>query len=228
MITSVDCVLLTLENNLLKVLLIKREHEPFKNNWTLCGGYIDPLLDKDDFACANRILFKKTGVEVNYLEQLKTFASATRDPRDWSMSITWYALVNADSLRNMIKAHSTKEPSNHAIKEMDLFDVDNLPTLGFDHNEIVQCAVNRVRNKSLYSSLVGYLLNKEFTLAELQSAYEAVLKEKINTSVFRRKLQEFDFVEEVPNKLIRKGANRPAQVYQLKDDLILTKKTFKN
>ncbi len=218
MITSTDCVLFTLHENTLKVLLIKREHEPFKGMWTLCGGFIQPEQDGSDLDSANRILLKKTGIQVNYLEQLKTFASAKRDPRDWSISIAWYALVNHMVFDSSVVLQHTNQ--------WQLFDVDNLPDMGFDHREIVDCAVQRLRNKSLYSSLVGYLLNKEFTLPELHQAYEQVLKEPVDNSVFRRKLKEFDFLENTGKK--RKiGASCPPSLYRMKEGLTIMNKVIK-
>lgn len=219
MLTSVDCVLFTIHENKLKVLLIKREHEPFKDYWTLCGGFIKDT-DDSDFHCANRVLHKKTGIEVNYLEQLQTFASKTRDPRDWSVSIAWYALVHSDLIVSAL------ENKDRMITNVQLFDVDHLPNLGFDHAEIISTALDRIRNKAFYSSLVGYLLPNKFTIKELQGAYEIVLKEKLNVSVFRRKLKEFDFLEEIKDDFIKSGACRPAQFFKMKDNLKLVKKSF--
>jgi 8-oxo-dGTP diphosphatase len=130
---------------------------------------------------------------------------ATRDPRGWSASIAYYALVSADTLR----------PASPAPFE--LWPVDELPRLCFDHARIVDCALERLRSKSAYSSLPCYLLPPAFTLTELQQTYEHVLGQKLDKSAFRRKLADFDFLEVVKDAQ-RTGSHRPAQLYRIREE----------
>ena len=202
-VVTVDVVLLTLRDGRLQVLLMRRENDPFAGQLALPGGYIHPQQDDDAGAAARRVLADKTGVRAPYLEQLYTYASGARDPRGWSVSIAFYALVSEQALRRTGR------------EVFELLDADALPHLSFDHNRIVETALDRLRNKSAYSSLPCYLLPDRFTLTELQQTYEQVMGVPLEKSAFRRKLADLDFVEPVPGAR-QTGQHRPAQLYSLK------------
>lgn len=208
MIVTVDVVLFTLSAGALKVVLLRREREPYAQQLALPGGYIHPAEDRDAQQAAERVLRDKTGIVSPYLEQLYTFTGGVRDPRGWSVSIVYYALVHESHL------------SANAAHRFELAALDALPDLPFDHNRIVRHAVKRLRDKSAYSSLPVHLLPELFTLTELQQTYEQVLGTTLDKSVFRRKLPELDFLEAVPNAL-REGKHRPAQLYRLRPDVRL-------
>lgn len=201
-IVTVDAVLFTLVNGALHVVTLKRDHDPEKGKLALPGGYVHADSDRDSVDAAKRILLRKTGIMAPYLEQLSTFASADRDPRGWSVSIAYYALVP----ESMLKASGAEQ--------FELVPVDKLPRLAFDHNKIVTAAVERVRNKSSYSSLPCYLLPEQFTQAELQLTYEQVLGEKLDKSSFRRKIEALGFLEPVEGSF-KVGVHRPAQLYRI-------------
>lgn len=201
MISTVDVVLLTLFKERLHVVLQRRENEPFKGALALPGGYIHPEEDSDSMAAAKRVLKAKTGIVSPYLEQLYTFASAARDPRGWSVSIAYYALVNYQEFM-----------TNDVVCE--LLPVDELPDLSFDHNKIVEKAVRRLRDKSNYSTLPCYLLPEEFTLAELHNTYVKVVG-PWNMAAFRRKVAAWDFIEEIEGKK-RIAGGAPAQLFRIK------------
>ena len=202
-IVSVDVVLLTLHGGRLQVLLMRRDREPFAGQLALPGGYIRPDVDDDALSAARRVLADKTGVDSPYLEQLCTFASGARDPRGWSVSIAFYALVSEASLRRTGR------------EAFELLEADALPRLSFDHDRIVETALDRVRNKSAYSSLPCYLLPEQFTLTKLQQTYEQVMGVRLEKSAFRRKLSDLGFVQPVPGAQ-QTGQHRPAQLYCLK------------
>jgi 8-oxo-dGTP diphosphatase len=208
-IATVDVVLFTLLDRRLHVVLLKREKDPFEGALALPGGYVHTETDADSRAAARRTLEQKTGIKAPYLEQLYTFSGPDRDPRGWSFSVTYYALVNEDTL--------ARRKSESVV----LLPVDDVPELAFDHNEIVEFALKRLRDKSSYSALPCYLLPKDFTLTELQNTYELVMGSKLEKSSFRRKLQEQDFLEIVPNEF-RRGVQRPAQLYRVKKEKSLT------
>lgn len=208
-IATVDAVLLTLIEGTLNVVLIKRNEQPFEGCYALPGGYIHTETDADSRGSARRVLEKKAGIKAPYLEQLYTFSGPDRDPRGWSFSVAYYALVNKDLL--------AQRKSTDTI----LLPVDKLPELAFDHNEIVDFAVKRVQDKSSYSALPCYLLPKEFTLSELQHTYELTMNSKLDKSSFRRKLDELDFLEPIAGQM-RLGKHRPAQLYRIRSDKSLT------
>jgi len=198
---AVDCVVFGLDEADLKVLLIQRKLTPFQHAWALPGGFVrlDETLDE----AAQRELKEEASVDDVYLEQLYTFAGASRDPRGWSVSISYYALMPLSTLE-----------TSHA-RAVRFVPVDEIGQLPFDHSRIIDPAVRRLRDKSAYSSLPCYLLPSRFTLAELQTTYEQVMGEKLDKSSFRRKLSELAFLEPVRGEL-RSGAHRPAQVYRMR------------
>jgi 8-oxo-dGTP diphosphatase len=204
-ICTVDVVLLTLKNDVLHVALLKRDREPFAGTMALPGGFIHADEDRDDYDAACRILREKTGIVSPYLEQLGTFAGAARDPRGWSASIAYYALVPEEVIASTPQA---------GVK---LVPVDGLKGLPFDHQRIVETAVARVRSKSTYSSLPVYFVGEEFTLPRLREVYKVILREPINNVSFLRKMTELDMVEPVEGAFVKTGG-KPAQLYRLKPE----------
>ena len=200
-ICTVDVVLLTLQDDALKVALLKREREPYQGVAALPGGYVHVQQDRDTHDAAMRMLRDKAGIAPPYLEQLASFSGPARDPRGWSISIAYYALVPASliSQDNVLLA-----------------DVDSALQLPFDHKNILDAAVQRLRSKSQYSSLPCYLAGETFTLPQLQKVYEVLMGEPLNKVSFRRKMDEMDMLEAIEGRMMATGAHRPAQVYRLK------------
>lgn len=203
-ISTVDVVLLTLKDHKLHVVLHQRMAEPFAGAYALPGGYVHTQTDVDSRAAAWRVLEAKTGIRAPYLEQLYTFSGPDRDPRGWSFSVVYFALVPYEMLMDRMS------------DSVQVFPVDQVATLAFDHNEILSFAVKRVRDKTAYSSLPGYLLPAEFTIPELQAVYEGLLGEERESKAFRNMLEKTDFIEKIPNKFRSGGKQRPAQLYRLK------------
>lgn len=199
---SVDVVLLTLVEQQLHAVLLRRAAAPFVGVWALPGGFIHTAEDADTKASAARVLQTKVGIEGAYLEQLATFSGPARDPRGWSVAVAYCALLPAQSL----------PPQRD---DLCVVPVSALPPLPFDHRAILDAALERVRSKSLYSSLPVHLCGETFTLPQLQLVYEIVLDEPLNKVSFRRKMDEMDWLEAVPGAL-RGGAHRPAQLYRIK------------
>ena len=202
-ICTVDVVLLTLHCETLQVALLRRTHAPYSGAAALPGGYVHAEEDLDLQAAASRVLQDKAGLSAPYLEQLATFSGATRDPRGWSISVTYYALVGADLIAS---AGGTG---------LEQCAVDDLPDLAFDHRQIIDTAVARLRSKSQYSSLPCYLAGAQFTLPQLQRIYEVLLGESLNKVSFRRKVEEMGMLEPVDGEFAG-GAFRPAQLYRLR------------
>jgi 8-oxo-dGTP diphosphatase len=203
-ICSVDVVLLTLSEGSLNVALLRRDHAPFQRALALPGGFIHPEEDADTVESAARVLRVKTGIESPYLEQLATFSGQSRDPRGWSLAVAYYALVPSALIESAASADVVLRPA---------IDLKGLP---FDHSQIVEAALSRVRNKSAYSSLPVYLCGETFTLPRLQAVYEAVLGEPINKVSFRRKMEELEILEPIAGALESGKAHRPAQLYRLR------------
>lgn len=204
LICSVDVVLLTIAEGVLKVALLERDHEPFQGALALPGGFIHPEQDQDTLGSAARVLREKTGISSPYLEQLGTFSGRARDPRGWSVAVTYYALVP----HTVIAAAARRAVVLQAASE-----ARGLP---FDHAQVIAAALERVQSKSSYSSLPVYLCGESFTLPELQAVYEIVLGESINKVSFRRKMDELALLEPIEGALQAGKAHRPAQLYRLR------------
>nr|WP_023842399.1 NUDIX domain-containing protein [Burkholderia sp. M701]BAO18856.1 MutT/nudix family protein [Burkholderia sp. M701] len=173
---SVDVVLLTLSEEGLMVALHERNNEPCRGELALPGGYIHTDEDSSLEDAVRRMLREKTKLEPRYFEQLQTFGGSGRDPRGWSVAISYVALVPLEDL-------VVDKP-----RIFRFYPVDRLPGLAFDHAHQVQIAVQRVRNKSSYSTLPCWLLPEKFTLTQLQHTYEAVFGETVTRATFRSRL----------------------------------------
>lgn len=156
------------------------------------------------------MLKEKTGVEAPYLEQLQTTGNRDRDPRGWSISIVYIALLSADDVAERQEAMA--EDAEWRPIECDGVGL----SLAFDHASLLKEALSRIRSKVEYSSLPGHLLPVRFTLSELQSVYESLLGRKLDKSAFRKRMAEADFLEPIEGEM-RRASNRPAQVFRLRD-----------
>jgi 8-oxo-dGTP diphosphatase len=207
-LTTVDVVIFAVSDDALRVLLVQRpagENEPFSNFWALPGGFVDIERDRDLEACAIRKLKQKTGMVSPYLEQLGSWGSADRDPRGWSATHAYFALMPAVPAGGTLAADAQWFPvSAGRVK----------PRLAFDHGDILEAAIQRLRSKVEYTSLPAYLMPAEFTLPDLQRVYEIVLDRALEKSAFRTRMLAADLIEPVAK--MRKGPNRPAQLYRLK------------
>ena len=211
--TTVDVLIFTVLDEALKVLLVQRPSdadEPSPGLWALPGGFVDIDRDDDLEACARRKLVEKTGVASPYLEQLGSWGSATRDPRGWSATHAYFALMPADGV--------TPTKGANAV-DVAWFTVDDAllarKKLAFDHAAILRAGVERLRSKVEYTSLPAYLLPEPFTLPQLQRTYEVVLGRPVDKSGFRTRMMAADFLVEVG--VVESDSNRPPMGYRLKD-----------
>lgn len=210
--TTVDVVIFTVRQERLQVLLVQRlvgAGEPFPGHWALPGGFVDVGLDEDLQACAQRKLADKTGVASPYLEQLGSWGGARRDPRGWSATHVYFALIPGGAL--------TLERGGNAA-DVAWFAVDALPDggrLAFDHGTILEAALERLRGKVEYTSLPAFLLAEPFTLPQLQQAYEIVLGRPVDKSGFRTRMLAAGFLVEAGQ--VEGGTRRPAMGYRLAD-----------
>lgn len=202
-LVTVDAVLLTLRAGGLEIALHQRDRAPYRDAMALPGGVVHVDEDASTEASIRRVLRDKTGFEPRYLEQLQVFSGPGRDPRKWSLSVSYVALVPAAELEAATQAGFR------------FVSVDALPPLAFDHADIVAAAVARLRGKSSYSTLPFFLLPERFTLTELQHTYEAILQTRLEKSNFRRKMEAWGVLEATEDYVL--GAQRPARLYRLKD-----------
>lgn len=215
-LVSVDVIIFTVVDNVLKVLLTRRPdtaEEPFPNQYCLPGGYVNIDVDMTLHDTALRKLHEKTGYDAPYLEQLATWGSAERDPRGWSVTQAYFALLPAE-----IQAEQIWLQADEACTQ----------SLAFDHNDILQTALNRLRSKVEYTSLPAFLLAEPFTLPQLQKTYEIVLNRKLDKSAFRKRSLDADLLVEVGQ--IQGNFGRAAMGYRLKqrDHAVTFPRPFKS
>jgi 8-oxo-dGTP diphosphatase len=201
---TVDMILFAYQNGELTVLLIRRTHEPFRGRWALPGGFIGENEDLSD--AARRELKEETNVSNVYLEQLYTFGEPGRDPRSRVITVAYFALLSTDEVAQQ------HVRSGSDAGEARWWSIYDLPELAFDHQQILNYALQRLRWKLEWTALGFLLLPSEFTLSELQKVYETVLSEPLDKRNFRRKILSADVLEETGN--MRAGDHRPAKLYR--------------
>jgi ADP-ribose pyrophosphatase YjhB (NUDIX family) len=187
-ILALDCIVFGFDEDQLKLLMIKRRIEPHKNDWSLMSGFVrvDESLDE----AARRILLGLTGLSNVYLEQLYTFGDTYRDPIDRVVSVAYYALIKIDNYdREIVK-------QNGAV----WFPAEGHPDLVFDHGDMAQMALNKLRRKCRTQPIGFELLPEKFTIPQLQSLYEAILMKKFDKRNFRKKLLSMNLLDKLDEK----------------------------
>jgi 8-oxo-dGTP diphosphatase len=205
-LVAVVVVILTVVEDDLRVLLIRRSADPYREFWALPGGVLadDESLDR----AAARKLQDETGVQDVYLEQLYTFGELSRGDGkgaakpDRGVVVTYFALVQHEQVR--LRESETWQPAWHGAYK--------LPPLAFDNNAVVDYAVRRLRSKLDYTNVAYSLLPKQFTLSELQQVYEAILDHALDKRNFRRRMLSLDIIKPAGGTRME-GAHRPAQLY---------------
>ncbi|MEZ4775521.1 MAG: NUDIX domain-containing protein [Bacteroidia bacterium] len=189
----------------LSVLLVERRFDPHQGMWALPGGFVRD--DESLEAAVQRELKEETGIEMRYLEQLYTFGNPGRDLRRRVVSVAYFALVRPEAFQ--ISASSD-------ASDVRWFDVQKLPELAFDHKNILETAIERVRSKVTYEPIGFNLLEEKFTFAELLRLYETILGDKrnIDRANFKKKLKSLGLIEEVNERRKQAGSGRPARLYR--------------
>jgi len=203
---TVDSVLFTVSEGALKVLIVKRAIEPFIGQWGLPGGFVDVDVDLSTDITALRKLKEKTGVAPPYLEQLQVFSGNERDPRGFSVTLAYFALI----------AEQDAAPHIDTVDDVQWIDVDALAnmSIAFDHQHIIEKAQQRLQQKALYSMLPVYCLPKYFTVAQLMQVIEIIIGKAIQRKSLLRRIDASAMFEKVDEKV--KSGGRFAQLYTLK------------
>jgi len=209
-LASVDMTIFTVREARLQVLLVKRAQHPAIGQWALPGGFIDLNRDETLGDTAHRKLYEKTGVDTPYLEQVESFGGKCRDPRGWSVTVAYLALIASDAIK------LSKNESSEEIAWVPVDEVENEYSLAFDHQKILDACYERLRMKVQYTSLPVNLLPEVFTLTELQQTFETVMGKRVEKKSFRRRMDDADILEETGD--MRTGSNRPAKLYRVKEN----------
>jgi 8-oxo-dGTP diphosphatase len=199
---TVDAVVFGLDVEDLKVLLIRRDLEPFRGKWALPGGFVRVEESLED--AVRRELQEETGISQVFLEQLYTFGDIDRDPRERVVTVAYYALVR-------LSDHRVKAATD--ARDAAWFAVSEARGLAFDHDCILAVGLERLKGKVRYQPIGFELLPPQFTLSQLQRLYETVLETPLDKRNFRKKILGMDFL--VPLDEVEKDvAHRAARLYR--------------
>ena len=198
---SVDCIIFGFDEGKLRVLIGRRQMDPGRDEWSLYGGFVRS--DESINDAANRVLFDLTGLRNLYMRQVGAFGSVDRDPGERVISIAYYALIN-------VKDYEDELRKEHGVEWVN---VDEIPELYSDHNEMIKKARKLMRQK-ISSEPIGFrLLPSLFTLSQLQKLYEAVHGEDLDKRNFRKRIKEMDFIEKT-GLIDKTGSKRGAYLYR--------------
>ena len=207
---TVDCIIFGLDaQQELKVMLIQRNIPPFQGQWAIPGGFV--RVDETLEAAALRELQEETGIHHIFLEQLYTFGGLKRDPRDRTVTVAYFALINL--VEQKIQASTD-------ARAAEWFAISNIPQLAFDHNQILQVAIARLRSKIRYEPIGFELLPQNFSLSQLQRLYETVLDRPLDKRNFRKKILGMDLLIDT-GKVEHNVAHRAAKLYKFDENKYL-------
>ncbi len=199
---SIDCVVFGYHNGEVKVLLIERDIEPFKGSWALIGDLVSPSVDLA--SAASEVLSNLTGLKNIFLEQFTTFGSIDRHPAGRVITVGYYSLV---------KSTAQKPLASSWAKSSKWFNINNLPNLAFDHQDILGKGLETLKRGVRYRPVGFELLPHKFTLLQLQDLYEAILGCTFDKPNFRKKILGMDLL--VPlNEVESNVSHRPAKLFQ--------------
>ena len=222
---SVDCVIIGFEQEVLKILVLKLNIKG--DLWVLPGGFV--FKDEDLDIAAIRVLKQRTGLELPYLEQFRTFGKANRrDSKTLKKHLESFGvkrkMTEWFSQRFITTCYLSLVDIEKYDPKVDLYDetakwisVDELPDLIFDHNEIVKTAVEFVTNQINYLPIGITLLPEKFTMKQLQSLYEAILRKKLDRGNFQRKMLKLEiFIRH--EKHLEGGAHKAPYLYSFDEE----------
>lgn len=197
---AVDCVIFGFDGESLKLLLCQREMEPEKGKWSLMGGFLTQNETLDE--AAYRVLARITGLRNIYMEQLSTFSAIDRDSEDRVISTAYYSLIN-------IKEYESDVLKKHGVE---WYSIDELPELIFDHNEMVEKSLKRLKRRAAHQPIGFELLPETFTITQLRNLYSAIYQRPLDPANFRRKLMSMDLLDQLPIKE-KNGSKKGAFLY---------------
>jgi len=197
---AVDTALFAMEESHLKCYLVQPQAETLAGKWSFPGGLVRVGETLD--GAARREIEDAAGLRDIYLEQVFSFGDPSRDPDAHVVSVAYMALIpKADSARLGSRKYAAGQ----------WFEVARLPALAYDHTELAERALQRLRSRLRYMDIARNLLPPTFTMSDLYDIYQSVLERGIDRRNFRRWMLTTDLLERLPGK--RRGAHRPATIY---------------
>ncbi|MEM8565916.1 MAG: NUDIX domain-containing protein [Bacteroidota bacterium] len=200
---AVECCVFGFQDNVLKILLVKRSIEPFKDYWVLPGGAMNE--GKTLPESIEEVLSNLTGIRKIALEQVACYSNVERHPIKRVVSVSYYALVKPEDYPVI--------PKNY-ISDIMWFEIGDVPELGFDHNRLLTDSLSKLRDNLRQNLVFGELLPDLFTLKELQELYENILGERLDRRNFRKKILQMDLL--VPTNEKKAGVKGGPELYRKK------------
>ena len=193
----------TVEKGKFKVLLIKRKNEPFKNKWILVGGCAYNTETGDE--AMKRELYEKTHIKNINFEMFDVFTNPNRSPLKRMIAIGYIGVCDSHIIEKFKKTEKASDA--------DWFEIDRIPELGYDHKEILEKAINNLKNKIFTTNIMKQLFPDTFTLPELQCVYETILEKKLDRRNFRKKLLSDEIIVET-NETLKEENKKTTKLYK--------------
>ena len=201
---GIDCIIFGFDKKKLSLLILQRNFEPAKGEWSLMGGFVQEGESADE--AAKRVLQELTGLKSVYMEQVGAFGEVHRDPGERVISVAYSALININEYDKELVARYNASWT----------DMNAIPPLVFDHHDMVERALAWIRKKAS-SEPVGFeLLPELFTLTQLQSLYEAIYGKPIDKRNFRKQIAMMDYIEKT-DLIDKTGSKRGAALYRFNE-----------
>ncbi|MDX1762286.1 MAG: NUDIX domain-containing protein [Christiangramia sp.] len=201
MYVATDCIIFGFQEGKLKLLVFRRRVEPLRGEWSLIGSFV--RLDEDLEVAGRRVLKETTGLENVYMQQLRSYGKKDRDPGYRCISIAQYALIRIDDYdEKLVEEHGAK-----------WFEIDHLPLLILDHNQMVHDALMQLKLNARYKPIGFELLSEKFTIPQLQALYEAIYQRELDARNFRKKVLSLNVLEKLDEK-DKSGSKRGAFLYK--------------
>jgi len=210
--------------------LVRRTRPPFENQWALPGGWVGRAESLTD--AAGRTLAETTGLRPGYLEQLYTFGRPDRSPDGRVISVVYSALLHSDQSSAPLGDQSSAplgdqssaplgdqssaplgDQSSEENENVRWFRADELAELAFDHNDIIEYALWRLRNKIEYAHVAFFFLGETFSMSQLREVYEAILEKRLDPANFRRQIEATGTIVPTSERLTG-GRHRPPRLYR--------------
>ena len=211
---AVDCIIMGFLAGGLNLLLLKQNYKPTMGYWSLMGGFVQEEESVD--SAAKRVLFELTGLNDIYMEQVGTFGDISRDPGERVISVAYCALLNIkESDKKLVEQHNAS-----------WVNINELPSLIFDHTEMIEHALKLIRLKVTNAPICFELLPKLFTLTQLQKLYESIFDEVIDKRNFRKRVAEMKYIEKT-DKIDKASSKRGAALYKFNRKVCQKDQKFK-
>jgi len=205
MYVATDCIIFGFHEGKLKLLLFKRRVKPLQGEWSLIGSFVQ--LEEDLEVAGQRVLKETTGLENVFMQQLRTYGKKDRDPGYRCISVAQYALIRIDEYdERLVEKHGAH-----------WYEIDDLPSLVLDHNDMVQDALLQLKQNARYKPIGFELLPEKFTIPQLQNLYETIYQRELDARNFRKKVSSLNVLEKLEEK-DRTTSKRGAFLYKFNYD----------